>query len=279
MQSLTPKTPKPTARVSAHTHVKGLGLTKDGMASADAACGLVGQHKAREAAGVLLRMIRAKKMAGKSALLAGPPSSGKTALALALARELGARTPFCAMSGSDVFSSEVKKTAALAEGFRRAIGVRVRERKEVYEGEVTEIRPLEAPAPGEGYARAISAVSLSLKTTRGTRTLRLDPAVYEGLQRERVEVGDVVHIEGNSGAVKRVGRSDAFATEFDLEADEYVPVPKGDVQKHHVFIGLELKNSGDLLGKIGYALLKFENVYTKNRLKSPKPEIYDGHEL
>merc|ERR1712078_919942 len=33
------------------------------------------------------------------------------------------------------------------------------------------------------------------------------------------------------GAVKRVGRSDAFATEFDLEAEEYVPLPKGDVHK------------------------------------------------
>merc|ERR1739848_323954 len=33
------------------------------------------------------------------------------------------------------------------------------------------------------------------------------------------------------GAAKRVGRSDAYATEFDLEADEYVPIPKGDVHK------------------------------------------------
>lgn len=28
-----------------------------------------------------------------------------------------------------------------------------------------------------------------------------------------------------------MGRSDAYATEFDLEAEEYVPVPKGDVHK------------------------------------------------
>merc|ERR1712007_220871 len=35
----------------------------------------------------------------------------------------------------------------------------------------------------------------------------------------------------NSGASKRVGRSDSYATEFDLEADEYVPVPKGEVHK------------------------------------------------
>merc|ERR1711907_43255 len=38
-------------------------------------------------------------------------------------------------------------------------------------------------------------------------------------------------IEANSGAVKRVGRSDSYASEFDLEADEDVPVPKGDVHK------------------------------------------------
>lgn len=44
-------------------------------------------------------------------------------------------------------------------------------------------------------------------------------------------MGDVIYIEANSGSVKRVGRSDAYASEFDLEADVYVPVPKGDVHK------------------------------------------------
>lgn len=41
----------------------------------------------------------------------------------------------------------------------------------------------------------------------------------------------MIYIEANTGAVKRQGRSDAFATEFDLEAEEYVPLPKGDVHK------------------------------------------------
>ncbi|CDJ49226.1 hypothetical protein EBH_0082670 [Eimeria brunetti] len=31
--------------------------------------------------------------------------------------------------------------------------------------------------------------------------------------------------------VKRVGRSDAYATEFDLETEDFVPVPKGFVEK------------------------------------------------
>ena len=30
---------------------------------------------------------------------------------------------------------------------------------------------------------------------------------------------------------QRQGRSDTFATEYDLEAEEYVPLPKGDVHK------------------------------------------------
>jgi len=47
----------------------------------------------------------------------------------------------------------------------------------------------------------------------------------------QVSVGDVIYIEANSGAVKRVGRCDAFATEYDLEAEEYVPIPKGEVHK------------------------------------------------
>lgn len=33
----------------------------------------------------------------------------------------------------------------------------------------------------------------------------------------QVVVGDVIYIEASSGAVKRVGRCDLYATEFDLE--------------------------------------------------------------
>jgi len=70
-----------------------------------------------------------------------------------------------------------------------------------------------------------------LKTTKGSKTLKLAPQIYESLTKEKVSVGDVIYIEANTGAAKRVGRSDAYATEFDLEADEYVPIPKGDVHK------------------------------------------------
>jgi RuvB-like protein 1 (pontin 52) len=110
-------------------------------------------------------------------------------------------------------------------------GLRIKETKEVYEGEVTELTPSEAENPLSGYGKTISHVIVGLKTVKGTKQLRLDPSVYESLQKERVVVGDVIYIEANTGAVKRVGRSDAYASEYDLEAEEYVPLPKGDVHK------------------------------------------------
>ncbi|KAH0306579.1 putative RuvB-like 2 protein, partial [Aureobasidium melanogenum] len=154
-----------------------------------------------------------------------------TALALAVSQELGTKVPFCPIVASEVYSTEVKKTEALMENFRRAIGLRVHETKEVYEGEVTELTPEEAENPLGGYGRTISHLLITLRSARGTKKLRLDPSIYEAIQKERVRVGDVIYIEANTGAVKRVGRSDAFATEFDLEAEEYVPVPKGEVHK------------------------------------------------
>ena len=54
------------------------------------------------------------------------------------------------MVGSEVYSTEIKKTEVLMENFRRAIGLRIKETKEVYEGEVTEITPHETENPMGG---------------------------------------------------------------------------------------------------------------------------------
>jgi RuvB-like protein 1 (pontin 52) len=153
-----------------------------------------------QAAGVAVELIRAKKMAGRALLLAGAPGTGKTALALAIAQELGTKVPFCPMTGSEVFSSEVKKTEILMENFRRSIGacdefflyivphsggphgkhvsfiarefmrvdvwrsgLRIKENKEVYEGEVTELTPVEAASVSGGHGKTISYVVIGLK--------------------------------------------------------------------------------------------------------------------
>lgn len=117
-----------------------------------------------------------------------------------------------------------------------ASGLRIKENKEVYEGEVTEITPEEVENPFGGYGKTIAHVIVGLRTAKGTKQLKLDPTVYESLQKEKVAPGDVIYIEANSGAVKRVGRCDTYATEHDLEAEEYVPLPKGDPHKRREIV-------------------------------------------
>ncbi len=109
---------------------------------------MVGQRAARKAAGLIVKMVQDGRIAGRAILMAGPPSTGKTAIAMGMAQTLGSDVPFTMLSASEVFSLEMSKTEALMQAFRRSIGVRIREEAEVVEGEVVEIqidRSLTAP--------------------------------------------------------------------------------------------------------------------------------------
>ena len=53
-----------------------------------------------------------------------------------------------------------------------------------------------------GYGKVIASVVIGLKTVRGVKQLKLDPTIYDSLQKERVNAGDVIYIEANSGTHK-----------------------------------------------------------------------------
>jgi RuvB-like protein 2 len=145
-------------RVGAHSHIRGLGLD-DALDPRTSSQGMVGQLKARKAAGVILKMVQAGKIAGRAVLIAGPPSTGKTAIAMGMAQgkkklsidiflietkenllALGTDVPFTMLAASEIFSLEMSKTEALTQAFRRSIGVRIKEESELIEGEVVEIQ-------------------------------------------------------------------------------------------------------------------------------------------
>jgi len=52
-------------------------------------------------------------------------------------------------------------------------GLRIKETKEVYEGEVTELTPCETENPMGGYGKTISHVIIGLKTAKGTKQLKV----------------------------------------------------------------------------------------------------------
>ena len=69
------------------------------------------------------------------------------------------------------------------DNFRRAIGLRIKEQKEVYEGEVTELTPVETENELGGYGKSVSHVIMGLKTTKGAKQLKLDPSIYARYRR------------------------------------------------------------------------------------------------
>jgi len=143
--------------LGAHSHIHGLGLDDQLQPRANSQ-GMVGQIKARKAAGLILRMVQDGRIAGRAVLMAGPPSTGKTAIAmgeaqfslfifhllmrtsLGMAQSLGPDVPFTMIAASEVFSLSMSKTEALTQAFRRSIGVRIKEETEIIEGEVVEIQ-------------------------------------------------------------------------------------------------------------------------------------------
>lgn len=110
-------------------------------------------ERRKKAAGVIVKMIQDGKIAGRGVLLAGQPGTGKTAIAMGMAKALGDETPFAMMAASEIFSLEMSKTEALTQALRKAIGVRIKEEAEVIEGEVVELE-VDRPEAG-GVAKTV----------------------------------------------------------------------------------------------------------------------------
>jgi len=224
-------------RIGAHTHVKGLGLD-DNLKAAKIKDGMVGQEKAREAAGLVVRMIREGKLSGKCIIFAGPPGTGKTAIAVAISRELGVNVPFIQMSGSEVYSSERKKTEVLIEAIRKCIGVEIHEMRKVYEGEVANVDIVTAPHPYNPYQKVPESVRLTLKTTKEEKTIEAGETIAQQIIQENISEGHVVQIDAETGRVANLGLSleSAKGKKYDVDTRRKIPRPDGPIVKEKEFV-------------------------------------------
>ncbi|KAK9460886.1 TIP49 C-terminus-domain-containing protein [Lipomyces oligophaga] len=214
--------------VASHSHITGLGLESDSsLTPRESSQGMIGQIKARKAAAVTLQMIREGQIAGRAILIAGPPSTGKTAIAMGIAQSLGEDVPFTMVAGSEIFSLEMSKTEALTQAFRKSIGVRIKEESEIIEGEVVEIQIDRSITGGNKQGK------LTIKTTDMETVYDLGTKMIESLSKEKVLAGDVISIDKASGTITKLGRSYARARDYDaMGADtKFVQCPDGEIQK------------------------------------------------
>jgi len=161
-------------------------------------------------------------------LIAGQPGTGKTAIAMGMAKALGEDTPFTMLAGSEIFSLEMSKTEALTQAFRRSIGVRIREEAEIIEGEVVEIE-IERPANGQ----AATFGKMTLKTTEMETMYDLGQKMIETIQKENIQAGDIITIDKSSGKISLLGRSFARSRDYDAMGPQtrFVQCPEGELQK------------------------------------------------
>uniref|UniRef100_A0A7C4H4V9 DNA helicase n=1 Tax=Ignisphaera aggregans TaxID=334771 RepID=A0A7C4H4V9_9CREN len=220
-------------RISAHSHIRGLGLDEKGE-PIFVADGLVGQLEARRAAGIIVKMIKEGKLAGRGILFVGPPGVGKTALAIGIARELGEDTPFVMLNGSELYSTELKKTEILMRAVRRAIGLRYKEIRRVYEGVVKELKFSLASHPFNPYAKIPRAARITLSTKDEEKTIEVDQSIAMQLAQLGIRRGDLISIDSDTGEVFKLGRVKGIekARYFDVETYKvYEDMPKGKIFK------------------------------------------------
>ncbi|KAH7643246.1 reptin-like protein [Dermatophagoides farinae] len=216
-------------RTGAHSHIRGLGLD-DKLEPIQKSEGMVGQNAARKAAGIVVKMIKEGRISGRAILIAGQPGTGKTAIAMGIAKSLSQETPFVSMSASELFSLDISKSESLMQAFRKAISISIKEESDFLEGEVVEIQI-------DRSADQLTRVGkLTLKSTDMETVYDLGQKMIDNLIKEKVTAGDIITINKSNGVVTKMGRNFTRSQDYDAIGPntKFIHCPEGEIQKRKI---------------------------------------------
>ncbi|XP_026385232.1 ruvB-like helicase 1 isoform X2 [Papaver somniferum] len=174
--------------------------------------------------------LKRKDMINCVVLLAGPLQTGKSELAYQISKKLGSEDLFFPMIESDEYPvAELKKI--LKDTICRAVSLKMRKNKKVYEGEVVEISSKATGSSSGINWQTTCDIAIGLNTDAKEQHVELGEQLSKAIIKEQVAIGDVICIDFYNKVVTRIGRSPTFSEEKDHGKNVYVALPKGEILK------------------------------------------------